>query len=240
MLRLTDAGVNDISAFAQQMLEAAVRRQARVFRRQLPPNGRPGKADAKSPKAVGRFADPPADVAFFQPLPALESACGLEDRPLDFYRGRVLTLALRITEYPSPRPAGKPLMRFQGTCICAHEAYLPPTPTPHGTPYTPEDLRAHSAVALAKRPRARLGSSVGRQTETVQTRGYAPTITARTPRRGQTAFRDRQPAAVHRREALAKGTIVRCCPSGNLSALLGALWLFRAGDNSICQPGCGR
>ncbi len=189
-LRLSDAG-ETIYQHAQQMLEAARQAMDSAGSRQTVAQG---KLTLSVPKAVGRFVIHPLMMAFFHRYPQVDVCLRLEDRPLDFIDDGI-DLALRITDTPSPGLHGKPLMPIRHV-ICATEAYL----QQHGTPYTPQDLRAHSCISLGENARrCALEVPSGRQNRNgANLRAVRRQPYRRTPRRGQTAFRDRQPAAVHR------------------------------------------
>lgn len=188
-LRLSDAG-ETIYQHAQQMLEAARQAMDSAGSRQTVAQG---KLTLSVPKAVGRFVIHPLMMAFFHRYPHVDVCLRLEDRPLDFIDDGI-DLVLRITDTPSPGLHGKPLMPIRHV-ICATEAYL----QQHGTPHTPQDLRAHSCISLGETPADALEVPPGRQNRNgANLRAVRRQPYRRTPRRGETAFRDRQPAAVHR------------------------------------------
>lgn len=116
--------------------------------------------------------------------------------------------------------------------ICATEAYL----QQHGTPYTPQDLRAHSCISLGETPAdARWKFRREGKTETVQTYGrYAANHTAVRldavrQHLGSAACRCSPPVRRWR-----TATSCRCCPSGEfISSYSGDLWLLWAGDKHM-------
>lgn len=231
-LRLSDAG-ETIYQHAQQMLEAARQAMDSAGSRQTVARG---KLTLSVPKAVGRFVIHPLMMAFFHRYPQVDVCLRLEDRPLDFIDDGI-DLALRITDTPSPGLHGKPLMPIRHV-ICATEAYL----QQHGTPYTPQDLRAHSCISLGETPAdARWKFRREGKTETVQTYGrYAANHTAVRldavrQHLGSAACRCSPPVRRWR-----TATSCRCCPSGNLSAATQATCGYCGREISICPPGCGR
>ena len=133
-----------------------------------------GKADAQRPESRRPLCDPPADDGVFHRYPQVDVCLRLEDRPLDFIDDGI-DLALRITDTPLPGLHGKPLMPIRHV-ICATEAYL----QQHGTPYTPQDLRASCCISLGETPAdARWKFRREGKTETVPTYGrYAANHTA--------------------------------------------------------------
>lgn len=231
-LRLSDAG-ETIYQHAQQMLEAARQAMDSAGSRQTVARG---KLTLSVPKAVGRFVIHPLMMAFFHRYPQVDVCLRLEDRPLDFIDDGI-DLALRITDTPSPGLHGKPLMPIRHV-ICATEAYL----QQHGTPYTPQDLRAHSCISLGETPAdARWKFRREGKTETVQTYGrYAANHTAVRldavrQHLGSAACRCSPPVRRWR-----TATSCRCCPSGNLSAATPATCGCCGREINICPPGCGR
>lgn len=146
-------------------------------------------------------------------------------------------MTVLIWRYASPIPLpglhGKPLMPIRHV-ICATEAYL----QQHGTPYTPQDLRAHSCISLGETPAdARWKFRREGKTETVQTYGrYAANHTAVRldavrQHLGSAACRCSPPVRRWR-----TATSCRCCPSGNLSAATQATCGYCGREISICPP----
>ena len=149
-LRLSDAG-ETVYQHAQQMLEAARQAMDSAGSRQTVAQG---KLTLSVPKAVGRFVIHPLMMAFFHRYPQVDVCLRLEDRPLDFIDDGI-DLALRITDTPSPGLHGKPLMPIRHV-ICA-------TIYSSTVRRTPRRICARiAALALAKRPPMRAGSSVGK------------------------------------------------------------------------------
>ncbi|SQC87283.1 LysR family transcriptional regulator [Klebsiella pneumoniae] len=122
--------------------------------------------------------------------------------------------------------------------ICATEAYL----QQHGTPYTPQDLRAHSCISLGRNARrCALEVPSGRQNRNganlraVRRQPYRVRLDAVRQHLGIGSL-----PLFTAREALANGDIVQVLPEWEfISSYSGDLWLLWAGDN-ICPPGCGR
>ncbi len=115
--------------------------------------------------------------------------------------------------------------------ICATEPYL----QQHGTPYTPQDLRAHCCISLGETPADALEVPPGREKRN--------SANLRAVRRQPYAVR---PDAVKQhlgigslplftaREALAKGDIVQVLPEWEfISSYSGDLWLLWAGDKHM-------
>lgn len=189
-----------------------------------------GKLTLSVPKAVGRFVIHPLMMAFFHRYPQVDVCLRLEDRPLDFIDDGI-DLALRITDTPSPGLHGKPLMPIRHV-ICATEAYL----QQHGTPYTPQDLRAHSCISLGETPAdARWKFRREGKTETVQTYGrYAANHTAVRLDAVRQHLGIGSLPLFTAREALANGDIVQVLPEWEfISSYSGDLWLLWAGDKHM-------
>ncbi len=225
-LRLSDAG-ETIYQHAQQMLEAARQAMDSAGSRQTVAQG---KLTLSVPKAVGRFVIHPLMMAFFHRYPQVDVCLRLEDRPLDFIDDGI-DLALRITDTPSPGLHGKPLMPIRHV-ICATEAYL----QQHGTPYTPQDLRAHSCISLGETPAdARWKFRREGKTETVQTYGrYAANHTAVRLDAVRQHLGIGSLPLFTAREALANGDIVQVLPEWEfISSYSGDLWLLWAGDKHM-------
>ncbi|AXS36355.1 TPA: LysR family transcriptional regulator [Klebsiella pneumoniae] len=225
-LRLSDAG-ETIYQHAQQMLEAARQAMDSAGSRQTVAQG---KLTLSVPKAVGRFVIHPLMMAFFHRYPQVDVCLRLEDRPLDFIDDGI-DLALRITDTPSPGLHGKPLMPIRHV-ICATEAYL----QQHGTPYTPQELRAHSCISLGETPAdARWKFRREGKTETVQTYGrYAANHTAVRLDAVRQHLGIGSLPLFTAREALANGDIVLVLPEWEfISSYSGDLWLLWAGDKHM-------
>ncbi|MCY2227115.1 substrate binding domain-containing protein, partial [Klebsiella pneumoniae] len=126
---------------------------------------------------------------------------------------------------------GKPLMPIRHV-ICATEAYL----QQHGTPYTPQDLRAHSCISLGETPAdARWKFRREGKTETVPTYGrYAANHTAVRLDAVRQHLGIGSLPLFTAREALAKGDIVQVLPEWEfISSYSGDLWLLWAGDKHM-------
>ena len=169
-------------------------------------------------------------MAFFHRYPQVDVCLRLEDRPLDFIDDGI-DLALRITDTPSPGLHGKPLMPIRHV-ICATEPYL----QQHGTPYTPQDLRAHCCISLGETPAdARWKFRREGKSETVQTYGrYAANHTAvrLDAVRQHLGIGSLPLFTAH--EALANGDIVQVLPEWEfISSYSGDLWLLWAGDKHM-------
>lgn len=230
-LRLSDAG-ETVYQHAQQMLEAARQAIDSASSRQTVAQG---KLTLSVPKAVGRFVIHPLMMAFFHRYPQVDVCLRLEDRPLDFIDDGI-DLALRITDTPSPGLHGKPLMPIRHV-ICATEPYL----QQHGTPYTPQDLRAHCCISLGETPAdARWKFRREGKSETVQTYGGTPPTI---PPSASTRLSSIWALAACRCLPLARrwrrAISCRYCPSGNSSAATPATCGYCGREISICPPGCG-
>lgn len=144
-------------------------------------------------------------------------------------------MTVLIWRYASPIPLpglhGKPLMPIRHV-ICATEAYL----QQHGTPYTPQDLRAHSCISLGETPAdARWKFRREGKTETVQTYGrYAANHTAVRLDAVRQHLGIGSLPLFTAREALANGDIVQVLPEWEfISSYSGDLWLLWAGDKHM-------
>ncbi len=116
--------------------------------------------------------------------------------------------------------------------ICATEAYL----QQHGTPYTPQDLRAHSCISLGETPAdARWKFRREGKTETVQTYGrYAANHTAVRLDAVRQHLGIGSLPLFTAREVLANGDIVQVLPEWEfISSYSGDLWLLWAGDKHM-------
>lgn len=81
-------------------------------------------------------------MVFFHHYPQVDICLRLEDHPLDLI-GDGIDLTLRITDIPPPDLHGRPSMPIRHI-IYTTEPYL----QQHGTPCTPQDLRAHCCTSL--------------------------------------------------------------------------------------------
>jgi DNA-binding transcriptional LysR family regulator len=139
-LRLSDSGA-DIYQHCRQMLASAMDAVETGHTLNHEPQG---TLRISAPRAFGRFQIHNKIAAFLARYPKIDVVLRLEDQYVDLIEEHI-DLAIRITDAPPPGLMGRRLMKVEHL-LCATPAYL----KQHGTPAHPNDLKAHSCIALSE------------------------------------------------------------------------------------------
>ncbi|WP_234262982.1 LysR family transcriptional regulator [Hydrogenophaga sp. NFH-34] len=142
-LRLTDAGLAVLEH--GRAMVAAARATLEVAEGHV---GTPrGRVRISAPKAFARQVLHRPVLDFLQRFPEVDVHFLVQDRPVDALREGV-DLVVRLTDDPPPGMVARALMPVQ-QWVLASPAYL----AAHAPVHTPEDLMAHSCIALGEQER---------------------------------------------------------------------------------------